>query len=121
MASSISKGMHEMINRFPSLSSVIIVVSDQPHLNRKILNEMVAAQAKTNKGIIAAQYGKITGTPVLFTKKYFNPLMALRGDTGAKSILQQHKADIASVEFPLGAIDIDTPEDYEKLSGKTNK
>ena len=121
MASSISKGMLEMVKKYPALSSVMIVVSDQPHLNRKVMDEMVTAQTQTNKGIVAAQYGKITGTPVLFTKKYFNLLMALTGDIGAKPILQQHKTDLATVEFTLGAIDIDTPEDYEKLSGKTNK
>jgi molybdenum cofactor cytidylyltransferase len=121
MASSISRGIREMTKKYPSLSSVMIVVSDQPHLNRKVLNEMFTDQGKTKKGIIAAQYGKVTGTPVLFAKKYFNQLMELTGDAGAKSILQQYKTDIATVEFSLGAIDIDTAEDYEKLSGKTKK
>jgi molybdenum cofactor cytidylyltransferase len=121
MASSISRGVREMIKKYPAVSSVMIVVSDQPHLNRKVLHEMFSEQTKTKKGIIAAQYGKVTGTPVLFAKKYFNQLMELTGDTGAKSILQQHKTDIATVEFSLGAIDIDTAEDYEKFSGKTKK
>ncbi len=121
MASSISRGIQEMIKKYPALSSVIIVVSDQPHLNSKVLDEMFALHNKTKKGIVAAQYGKIAGTPVLFSKKYFNQLIELTGDTGAKSILQQHKTDIATVEFSLGVIDIDTPEDYEKLSGKIKK
>ena len=121
MAASISRGIQEMIKKYPALSSVMIVVSDQPHLNRTVLNEMFAAQTQTKKGIIAAQYGKITGTPVLFAKKYFNALMALTGDTGAKPILQKHTTDLATVEFSLGAIDIDTPEDYENFSGKIKK
>lgn len=121
MASSISKGIQEMIKKDPALSSVMIVVSDQPHLNRTVLNEMFTAQAQTKKGIIAAEYGKISGTPVLFSKKYFNQLMELTGDTGAKSILQKHKTDLTTVEFSLGAIDIDTPEDYENFSGKIKK
>ena len=121
MASSISRGIQEMIKKYPALTSVIIVVSDQPHLNRKVLSDMFASHDKMKKGIVAAQYGKITGTPVLFGKKYFNQLVELTGDAGAKSILQQHKTDIATVEFALGAIDIDTPEDYENLSGKTKK
>ncbi len=121
MAVSISRGIQEMTKKYPGLSSVIIVVSDQPHLNRTVLTEMFATHHKTKKGIVAAQYGKIAGTPVLFEKKYFNRLIELKGDAGAKSILQAHKTDIATVEFSLGAIDIDTPEDYEKLSGKTKK
>lgn len=120
MASSIRAGMRALIKKYPGLSSVMIIVSDQPHLSRKVLNEMMAAQAQTQKGIIAARYGKVTGTPVLFDKKYFNQLLALDGDAGAKSVLQQHKTDMATVMFPLGAIDIDTAEDYEKLFRQKN-
>lgn len=118
MASSIRAGMQALMKKYPELSSVMILVSDQPYLNRKLLYEMMAVQAKTRKGIVAARYGKVTGTPVLFEKKYFNQLLALDGDTGARSVLQQHKTDMATVAFPLGAIDIDTAEDYEKLSGQ---
>jgi len=121
MASSISKGVHEMTKKYHSLDSITIVVSDQPHLNRKLLTEMVAVRKKTKKGIIAAQYGKVKGTPVLFDKKYFHQLMGLTGDTGAKSILQDHLSDVAAIDFSLGAIDIDTAEDYEKLSPKKKK
>ncbi len=119
MASSISRGVHEMIKEYSDLDSIMIVVSDQPHLNRKLLSEMLSCREKYEKGIVAAQYGEIKGTPVLFDKKYFQELMLLTGDTGAKSVLKEHSSDVTTVEFPLGAIDIDTAEDYENLSHKT--
>ena len=119
MACSIRMGVYEMTKKYPGLSSIIIIVSDQPYLNKQVLHEMVIVHTKTKKGIIAAEYGSIKGTPVLFDKKYFTELMLLEGDIGAKSILQQHAADIATVAFSSGEIDIDTPEDYDKLSHKT--
>lgn len=119
MASSISKGVHEMIKEYSHLDSIMIVVSDQPHLNRKLLSEMLSSREKHKKGIVAAQYGAIKGTPVLFDKKYFEELMLLTGDTGAKSVLKKNASDLVTVAFPLGAIDIDTAEDYENLSRKT--
>lgn len=119
MASSIGMGVSELIKKKAGLSSIIIIVSDQPYLNRNVLHEIVTVREKTKKGIIAAAYNGIKGTPVLFDQKYFNELMLLEGDIGAKFILQQHAADIATVAFSSGAIDIDTPEDYEKLSHKT--
>ena len=69
----------------------------------------------TNKGIIAAAYNDTTGTPVLFDKKYFEQLALLNVQYGAKKLLQQFKDDVAKLPFALGAVDIDTKEDYENL------
>ncbi len=121
MASSIRKGLSFLLTKQPKLSSVLLLVGDQPYLNEKVLNEMYALYCNHQKGIIASQYGSIMGTPVLFDKKYFSQLLELKGDTGAKSILQQNEADCGFINFPLGAIDIDTPEDYENLCLQNGK
>ena len=39
--------------------------------------------------------------------------MALPDDQGAKKIIQQHSNDILTIDFPEGAVDLDTPDDYE--------
>ena len=121
MASSIKKGLSELLNKNDKLTAVYIVVSDQPYLNSGILQKMKLMQVENKKGIIAAKYNEVIGTPVLFQKKYFKELMNLKGNTGAKSILIQHPEDTATVDFILGAIDIDTAEDYEKLSLQNNE
>ena len=41
--------------------------------------------------------------------------MSLTGDEGAKKILKANKEDIAIIEFPQGAVDIDTQKDYADL------
>ena len=115
MAASIAYGVADLLEANPLLDGILIVVSDQPHINREVLNEMLAEKEKGEKNIIAAQYGLIKGTPVLFGRQYFGELQKLQGDVGAKSILQQFPEDIATIDFPLGAIDIDTPEDFQKL------
>ncbi len=115
MSSSIKKGLDTLLKKDQALSDLFIVVSDQPFLDRNLLLNMKALRTESKKGIIAARYGAVTGTPVLFNKKYFSELMNLEGDTGARSILKRHTADTATVDFPAGSIDIDTPEDYEKL------
>ena len=115
MAASIAFGVEHLLEAFPLLEGILIVVSDQPYMNRALLNEMVDEKVKGEKNIIATQYGLIKGTPVLFGRQYFGELKKLQGDVGAKSILQQFPEDIATIDFPLGAIDIDTPEDFQKL------
>ena len=51
----------------------------------------------------------------LFDATVFNELMQLKGDSGAKKILNNHPEWVAAIEFPLGEIDIDTEEDYNEL------
>ena len=34
---------------------------------------------------------------------------------GARKLIKIYKNDVFSIRFPLGAIDIDTPQDYQKL------
>lgn len=115
MSTSIIKGLVAMMERDKEMTDVCIVVSDQPFLDYSILKKMKQLRLESKKGIIAAKYGDIIGTPVLFNKKYFDSLMELEGDTGAKSILKKHIDDIATVDFDLGYFDIDTNEDYIKL------
>jgi molybdenum cofactor cytidylyltransferase len=91
------------------------MVCDQPHLTSSLLNEMVSSQKKTGKPIVAAEYEGVRGTPVLFHRTFFPELLLLKGDRGAGKILQQQPELVATVSFPLGAIDIDTIENYKKL------
>lgn len=115
MASSIKTGLSALRKQQPLLDSVMILVSDQPFISRALLQEMIQTQETSGKGIVAAYYNGIKGTPVLFNKKYFHHLQELQGDKGAKSILQPEAGDTATVDFPEGEMDIDTPEDYERF------
>ena len=102
MSASIRLGIAALLKKYPDLEWVWIVVSDQPYLNKEVLTKMIKAQAETHKGIIAATYQQVSGTPVLFNRSYFKQLQQLQGDKGAGIILQQNPQDIATVDFPLG-------------------
>lgn len=115
MAGSIKTGLSALLEQQPALDSVMILVSDQPFITRVLLQELIQTQEKSGKGIVAAFYNGIKGTPVLFNKQYFHHLQELQGDKGAKSILQLVPGDIATVDFEEGEMDIDTPEDYERF------
>ncbi len=121
MASSIKIGLEALMKKHSDLRSVLITVSDQPYVSRAVFAGMISLQQETKKGIVAARYGSVTGTPVLFNQKYFSNLLQLVGDKGAKTILQQYPDDMVTVDFPQGAIDIDTPEDYERLCLQTKE
>ena len=115
MASSISAGLTNLIGIDETIENVIITVADQVFITANIFENLVTEQKRSGKGIVAATYAKTTGTPVLFHKKYFEKLLSLEGNAGAKKIVQHHLEDTSTVSFEKGAIDIDTQEDYEKL------
>ena len=117
MGTSIQKGITHLMGHYSNADNVMVLVCDQPFISSGLLQQMMDTKQTTGKGIIACTYNNTTGTPVLFDKKYFNQLAMLQGVTGAKKMIQQFMDDMVPVHFPEGAIDIDTPDDYNKLKG----
>jgi molybdenum cofactor cytidylyltransferase len=76
---------------------------------------MIAARERTKKPIIACAYDNTLGTPVLISKKYFNELLHLKENEGAKKIIRLHPGSVESISFPRGNVDIDTMQDYAAL------
>jgi len=118
MASSIKAGLQTLLKHFPDMQRCIISVCDQPYLSSEVFIEMLKLADYSSKEIIAAEYAGTIGVPVLFSKKYFKKLLHLSGEQGAKKIIQQNMDDVNIFTFDEGAIDIDTPSDYENLKTK---
>ncbi|WP_339864687.1 nucleotidyltransferase family protein [uncultured Algoriphagus sp.] len=115
MSSSIKVGLEYML-KFDKPDQVIIMLCDQPFVDAKILNKLIATQKKEEKGIVACAYSKTFGVPILFGKAYFKELMELKGDEGAKKIAMAHEDDMVTVTFTKGKVDIDTEEDLRDLN-----
>ena len=119
MASSIRCGMEELHTIAPAVEGVIIMVGDQPFVTAKLLTDLVDKHQLTGKPIIASRYNNNLGTPALFDKTIFTLLRLLKGDSGAKKMMQANPGWVESVDFPLGEIDIDTKGDYDLLIKNT--
>ena len=115
MGSSIKIGINQLLNRFSEVQNIIISVCDQPFIEASVFSDLIQMQKISQKGIVASKYSDTLGTPVLFTKKYFEEISKLSGQEGAKKVTQKFKDDIAEIIFEKGAIDIDTQSDYQKL------
>ncbi len=98
-----------------STDGALILLADQPNLQTQTSNCFLELFSDGDKRIIAGQHDPITGNPVLFHRKYFNDLLQLHGDVGARSLLKRFSGEIATVEIPPGQrLDADTPEDFQK-------
>ncbi|MFQ4141687.1 nucleotidyltransferase family protein [Chlorogloeopsis sp. ULAP02] len=115
MSSSIKSGIVSLSKYSNSIDAAIIAVCDQPFLSPEIINNLVTTYSSTGKSIIASHYAETFGVPALFSHKFFSELAALRETVGAKYLIEKHLSEVFCIPFPLGAIDIDTPQDYEQL------
>ena len=112
LGTSIRRGLREIGG---PVDAVVLLTCDQALVDGNVIAQLIAAQEKTGKPIIASSYANTLGVPALFERSYFEALLALPDDSGAKKLIQEQADAVASITFEDGAVDIDTPEDFERL------
>jgi len=115
IASSIRAGVSRLP---PSCNAVLLMLADQAAITAEDLKRLVSAWRRQPDYIVAARYGMTTGVPAVFPRSVFSDLAALRGDTGARALLQRNPDRVVRVPMASAAIDIDTPEDLLKIHSK---
>lgn len=114
LGSSILAGI-QILERFStSLDGALIALADQPHLSSSAIGRLSSAFQGPNS-IAAARYSEAVGVPVIFGRSYFAELLALQPEHGAQRLLRVHAASVAPVDLPEMAVDLDTPEDYQRF------
>lgn len=115
IASSIRAGVARLP---PSCTAVLLLLVDQAAVTGEDLKRLVSAWRRQPEHIVAARYGTTTGVPAIFPRSSFSDLLALRGDAGARALLQRNPDRVVRVPMPSAALDIDTPEDLLKMSSE---
>ena len=94
MASSIKVGLNHLSKK---AESFFVCLGDMPMINKEIYNQLICQRNK--KDIIVPTYNDIQGNPVLFSKLMKSSIMTVKGDFGAKKILEQNKDKILKLEI----------------------
>jgi molybdenum cofactor cytidylyltransferase len=115
MSSSIHVGIAAITQSNYNLDAVIIALADQPLISEAVFNQLIQSYQETRKIIIASTYNDVVGVPALFNRPLFSELTNLEGDKGAKALMRKYQDEVLNIAIPEAAIDIDTPDDYEKL------
>lgn len=96
------------------ITAALILPPDMPDIRSADLQQMRrAAEAQPEALILQASTDEGTpGHPILFRRPLFEAFRHLTGDTGARSILQAHRAQRRLVTLPgsRARLDLDTPE-----------
>ena len=111
LSSSIICGVDFIQKKQPNVNSILVLLADQPKIDESYLFKIFNIYQKNSTKIIASNYGNKIGVPAIFPDKYFNELLTLKGDKGAKELLNSDKAEIISIHSNK-LIDLDTKQDY---------
>jgi molybdenum cofactor cytidylyltransferase len=100
--------------------AVMLALGDQPLIDSQTINQLIDGYNNHYKGITIPIYQGVRGHPVIFNIKYKEPLLALKGDIGARQIVRENPGDILEVAVDCEGvqIDIDTAACYYLESNK---
>ena len=116
MGRSIETGMRALAVCAPDAEGVLLMSCDQPRLTADHLRSLISAfSSQAAPGIAASAYAGVHGVPAVFPRETFGELRALRGDKGARSIIESARCPVMAVTFEGGDVDIDAPGDLAQL------
>ena len=112
MAASIREGVTTLQQFSRQLDAAIIALCDQPAFSGAVIQQLMTTQRQTGRSIVAARYAGRHGAPALFCHEHFATLAHLTGEEGARALLNDDPSQVAGIDLPALAVDLDTPEDF---------
>jgi CTP:molybdopterin cytidylyltransferase MocA len=107
MGSSIRLGVQALAFATKDAEGVLLMTCDQPAVTARHLVHLTLLRAEVK----ASRYAGKNGVPAFFPKKYFDNLMDLKGDAGARELLAEARYE----ELENGELDVDTVEDLKRV------
>lgn len=113
MLSSVQAGVEAVS---PVSAGMIVLLGDQPMVSVAVINCLITAFQKTEKGLIIPTFNGKRGHPVLISSKYKSAIQTLNPELGLRELFTKNSHEVLEVEAGTVNIlkDIDTPEDYQR-------
>lgn len=99
----------------PACDAVLVLLGDQVGVTADDLKRLASAWRGEESMIAASMYDQRVGVPAIFPRVCFSELSELRGDRGARIVLERNSYRLVRVPMANAAIDLDTPEDLAAL------
>ena len=113
LASSVKAGIAAVADK---ADAAVICLGDMPLIDARLIDRLIEAFAPDRGNLIAVPVSDgRRGNPVLWSRRFFNELMTLDGDIGARHLIAKHSEVVAEVpvEGHGAFLDIDTPQALE--------
>jgi molybdenum cofactor cytidylyltransferase len=110
LASSVKAGVAAVPDH---ADGAVICLGDMPLIDAHLIDRLIEAFGPDRGNLIAVPVSDgRRGNPVLWSRRFFNELMTLDGDIGARHLIARHSEAVAEVpvEGHGAFLDIDTPQ-----------
>jgi molybdenum cofactor cytidylyltransferase len=114
MGSSLRRGMEAVVRMEPQPAGVLVLVCDQPRLTVEHLRKLLEEHRGT--AVTASLYAGRAGVPAVFSQELYSELAGAKGDRGARDLIRSHASQVRGIPWPGGEVDVDRPEDLERLA-----
>jgi molybdenum cofactor cytidylyltransferase len=113
-SSSIKAGLKALPS---SASGVLFFLADQPFISAELINQIIKQYQISGDKVIIPRVGAQRTNPVLIDRALFPDLEKIEGDTGARALFDRLPISWFDWEDERLLLDIDKPEDYQKIQG----
>lgn len=100
----------------PGVEGVLVTLVDVPLVGAATIRALCARAAASRAPVLRAVYRGRHGHPVIFKRALFEPLRRADPAIGAKAVIRAALVEDVEVEDAGVAEDVDTPDDYRRLS-----
>jgi molybdenum cofactor cytidylyltransferase len=112
-ASSIRSGVKALPEE---IDSAIFLLADQPQITTEVIRALIEHHATELYPIVAPLVMmEQRANPVLFDRVTFPDLLALEGDVGGRAIFSKYPVEYLPWHDDRLLLDVDKPEDYQRL------
>ena len=112
ISTSIACGVRAVADR---ADAILLLMADLPLVTREHLSNLAQTWANSPGSIVASAFEDTQGPPVIFPRTDFEALLELKGDRGARSIIEANSNRLLAITCQEAAFDIDRPEDLEGI------
>ena len=110
-----SKKGVQVLNSERGVGAAVFLLVDQPQVTKSVLKALVEKHAEGLFPVVAPMVIDQRANPVLFDRVTFPDLMDLEGDVGGRAILHKHRVEYLPWHDDRLLLDVDTPEQYQRL------
>jgi len=97
------------------VGAAVFLLADQPKIPPDLVRRLVEMHAVTLSPLVATQVQGQRANPVLFDRRTFADLLALKGDAGGRALFARYRAAWVPWHDSQISMDVDTQEDYQRL------
>ena len=116
LAGGFQGSLHVGIGRIPrDCVAAVVILADMPLVTSAMSAGLVARFRSGPEPLVISLYGEVQAPPTLFARALF-PALAAAGERAGRQVVRDHRDQAAAMRWPPALlVDLDRPEDVERL------